>query len=204
MVLDANLKASKKLPKTYCTVKLSEQLNHNVFIFEFNITGFAVQIVFIIKYSVCFQKSAATTGTDMYVARSLDMFVSVRGLTIKSTLSTFVEIEELGKWIIYEINHYASHSQNRFKLILSLRVYSPNLLHHCDSGSLWQIRVRLMVQHNLRRNFGDMAGCVLHLQFCLFSSDSNSFHVSAQFNQHYIYWIRLINENYFQRSLRDC
>lgn len=32
----------------------------------------------------------------MYVARSLDMFVSVRALTIKSTISTFVEVEELG------------------------------------------------------------------------------------------------------------
>lgn len=32
----------------------------------------------------------------MYVARTVDMFVSVRGLTIKSTLSTFVETEELG------------------------------------------------------------------------------------------------------------
>lgn len=32
----------------------------------------------------------------MYVARTLDMFVSVRALTIKSTISTFVESEELG------------------------------------------------------------------------------------------------------------
>lgn len=33
----------------------------------------------------------------LYVARTLDMFIGVRALTIKSTISTFVETAELGK-----------------------------------------------------------------------------------------------------------
>jgi len=39
----------------------------------------------------------ATTGTMLYVARTIDMFISVRALTIKSVLSTFVDPEELGR-----------------------------------------------------------------------------------------------------------
>lgn len=33
----------------------------------------------------------------MYIARTADMFVSVRALTLKSIISTFVETAELGK-----------------------------------------------------------------------------------------------------------
>lgn len=38
-----------------------------------------------------------TTSTMLYVARTVDMFVSVRALTLKSIISTFVFAEELGK-----------------------------------------------------------------------------------------------------------
>lgn len=38
----------------------------------------------------------ATTTTMMYVARSLDMFMQIRAVSIKSVLSTVVSETELG------------------------------------------------------------------------------------------------------------
>lgn len=46
--------------------------------------------------------AAATTATMMYVARTIDMFVSVRALTLKSIISTFVETAELGNCSVWK------------------------------------------------------------------------------------------------------
>lgn len=42
-------------------------------------------------------QTAATTSTMLYVARTIDMFVSVRALTLKSIISVFVDSTELGR-----------------------------------------------------------------------------------------------------------
>lgn len=41
--------------------------------------------------------TAASTSTMLYVARTIDMFVSVRALTLKSIISVFVDSTELGR-----------------------------------------------------------------------------------------------------------
>lgn len=53
-----------------------------------------------------------------------------------------------------------------------------NFLNYWHSGGLCQIRVRLLVQHHLRGDIGNVAERILYLQFCLFGIDSHSFHVS--------------------------
>jgi len=41
--------------------------------------------------------TAATTSLMLYIARTVDMFVSVRALTLKSIISTYVDSAELGR-----------------------------------------------------------------------------------------------------------
>lgn len=44
-----------------------------------------------------FVQATATSATAMYAARTVDMFVSVRAVTLKSIISTCVESAELGR-----------------------------------------------------------------------------------------------------------
>lgn len=42
-------------------------------------------------------QASATSAATMYAARTVDMFVSVRAVTLKSIISTFVDSAELGR-----------------------------------------------------------------------------------------------------------
>lgn len=55
-----------------------------------------VEIDFELNF-IFYTQTAATTSTMLYVARTIDMFVSVRALTLKSIVSVFVDSTELGK-----------------------------------------------------------------------------------------------------------
>lgn len=107
-------------------------------------------------------QAAATTPAMLYRARTIDMFVSVRALTLKSIISVFVDSTELGLSF-----HVTDPQLPRKKLC---NVFRTDIFHHRNNRGVCKIRFRVLVQFNLPIYTRLTAECLLYLHSILFGN----------------------------------